>query len=61
VVEFLVEDVDEARRTLESWGVEFLGPTGHADDGNSWAHFRAPDGNVYGLTGHPGHPSHLRG
>ena len=56
--EFLVGDVAAARAELEALGAEPLGPVHHADDGNSWAHFRAPDGHVYGLTSHPGHRDH---
>jgi len=55
---FLVDDVSAARAELEAEGIEFIGPIGRADDGNSWSHFRAPDGSVYELTAQPGHPSH---
>jgi predicted enzyme related to lactoylglutathione lyase len=49
VPEFLVDDVAEARAELEAAGVELLGPiSGTATEG--WLHFRAPDGNVYGVT-----------
>jgi catechol 2,3-dioxygenase-like lactoylglutathione lyase family enzyme len=49
VPEFLVDDVAEARGELEAAGVELLGPVGGtAREG--WLHFRAPDGNVYGVT-----------
>lgn len=46
VVAFLVDDVAEARATMEAAGVEFIGPIQHAD-GKSWGHFRAPDGTVF--------------
>jgi catechol 2,3-dioxygenase-like lactoylglutathione lyase family enzyme len=49
VVEFLVDDVFEAARELEAAGVELLGEPG-GDAEQAWLHFRAPDGNVYGLT-----------
>src|SRR5262245_344509 len=55
---FLVEDVVAARAELEAQGIEFIGPVRTADDGNSWSHFRAPDGHVYELTEQPGHPAH---
>jgi catechol 2,3-dioxygenase-like lactoylglutathione lyase family enzyme len=49
VPEFLVDDVEEARAELVAAGVELLGQGGGtAKEG--WLHFRAPDGNVYGVT-----------
>jgi len=49
VPEFLVDDVVAAAAELEAAGVEVLGPPkGTPEEG--WVHFRAPDGNVYGLT-----------
>ena len=49
VPEFLVDDLQAAAAELEDAGVELLGPIqGTAEQG--WLHFRAPDGNVYGLT-----------
>src|SRR5439155_19989900 len=49
VPEFLVEDFAAATQELRDSGVELLGePVVEADGG--WVHFRAPDGNVYGLT-----------
>ena len=50
VVEFLVDDVREARADLEGAGIEFIGPVHESDDGASWAHFTGPDGYVYGIT-----------
>jgi hypothetical protein len=49
VVEFLVDDVFDAAKELEAAGVEILGTPG-GDAEQAWLHFRAPDGNVYGLT-----------
>lgn len=52
VAEFLVDDLDAAAAELRAAGVEIVGtPGGTATDG--WLHFRAPDGNVYGLTASP--------
>ena len=51
VVEFLVDDVHAAAEELRAKGVDVWGPSGTPDDG--WVHFRAPDGNVYGLTAGP--------
>ena len=45
---FEVEDIENARLEMEEKGIEFLGPT--AGNKSRWAHFRAPDGNVYELT-----------
>jgi len=61
VGEFLVGDVEAARAAMEERGIEFIGPVHKAADGNSWSHFRAPDGHVYGITSHPGHPAHRMG
>jgi predicted enzyme related to lactoylglutathione lyase len=49
VVEFLVDDVEGARRELEERGVEVLSEI-ESGGGTSWFHFRGPDGNVYGMT-----------
>lgn len=49
VPEFLVDDLAAALTELRAAGVEILGePSLDGTDG--WLHFRAPDGNVYGLT-----------
>lgn len=52
VVEFLVDDLDAARVELEGRGVEFL-HANHTWGDFAWAHFRGPDGNVYGITSGP--------
>ena len=49
VPEFLVDDVEEAAAELRAAGVELLGPVKGTPEAR-WVHFRAPDGNVYGLT-----------
>jgi predicted enzyme related to lactoylglutathione lyase len=49
VPEFLVDDVSAALSELRAAGVEILG-TPNAGGSEGWLHFRAPDGNVYGLT-----------
>ena len=52
VPEFLVDDLAAARSELEAAGVEVLGTPKITPEGG-WLHFRAPDGNVYGLTHSP--------
>jgi len=49
-VEFLVQDIADARAVLEARGVVFLGPIQSDPAGVKWTHFRAPDGRIYGLT-----------
>lgn len=49
VPEFLVEDLAAALDELRAAGVEVLGEPNVGEAGG-WLHFRAPDGNVYGLT-----------
>jgi catechol 2,3-dioxygenase-like lactoylglutathione lyase family enzyme len=49
VAGFWVDDVPRTRAEMEVQGIDFLGPTG-TGGGYSWAHFRAPDGNVYEIT-----------
>jgi len=57
VPEFLVDDLAAALDELRGAGVEILG-TPVLGDTEGWLHFRAPDGNVYGLTTGP---SYTRG
>ncbi len=48
---FLVDDIDAARTALERGGAQFIGDVQRwKPTGDAWAHFRAPDGNVYELT-----------
>lgn len=54
VVGFLVDDVFSATDELRSAGIEILHDPEVDDHGNAWAHFRAPDGNVYEFTQDPG-------
>jgi len=49
VVALLVDDVDEARATMEAAGIEFIGPIQRAG-GTSWNHFKAPDGTVFEIV-----------
>ena len=49
VPEFLVDDLPAALAELRAAGVEILG-TPEVNNTQGWLHFRAPDGNVYGLT-----------
>ena len=48
-VGFAVTDIDEARSELEAAGIEFMAPT-QSEGEFRWAHFRAPDGNIYEIT-----------
>jgi predicted enzyme related to lactoylglutathione lyase len=50
VVGFLVDDVEAARAELKAAGGQLIGPV-HRGNGFMWAHFRAPDGNLYELQG----------
>jgi hypothetical protein len=52
VVEFLVDELEAARAELEGRGVEFL-HANHSWGDFAWAHFRGPDGNIYGITSGP--------
>ena len=52
VPEFLVEDVGVALNELHAAGIEILGEP-HVAGAHGWVHFRAPDGNVYGVTASP--------
>ena len=54
VPEFLVDDLPAALEELRAAGVEILGEP-VLQDGEGWLHFRAPDGNVYGLTAASGY------
>lgn len=54
-VDFLVDNAREVRRELEELGVPFHGPL-FGDEVQSWTHFFAPDGYLYGLTDMPDHP-----
>lgn len=50
VAGFEVDDVDSARALLEGRGVEFIHAGRDETAGVAWAHFRAPDGNLYEIT-----------
>ena len=52
VPEFLVEDLPAALEELRAANIEILGEP-HVEGTDGWLHFRAPDGNVYGLTAAP--------
>ena len=60
VPEFLVDDVAEAAAELEAAGAILLGPPQRLGQ-EQWVHFRAPDGNVYGLTSSPEYRRRARG
>lgn len=49
VVGFLVGDLSGAMDELKAAGLEILGTPFVDERGAGWAHFRAPDGNVYEL------------
>ena len=50
VAEFQVDDVEAATEELREAGVEIVfGPERSEGAGLAWTHFRAPDGNVYGV------------
>jgi catechol 2,3-dioxygenase-like lactoylglutathione lyase family enzyme len=50
VAEFQVDDVEDATEQLRSAGVEIVfGPERSEEAGLAWTHFRAPDGNIYGV------------
>ena len=51
IIAFRVDDLSEARREMESKGVELLGPVLQPREGWGWMHFRSPDGYVYQLSG----------
>jgi len=55
-IDFLVDDVREARAELEKLGLRFEGVVLDAPD-QSWTHFFAPDGHLYGLTDMHDHPA----
>lgn len=50
VAGFLVDDVISATEELRQAGIAILSGPFVFDNGVAWVHFRAPDGNVYGLT-----------
>jgi catechol 2,3-dioxygenase-like lactoylglutathione lyase family enzyme len=52
VGEFLVDDVAAARAELEGKGISFIADT-HSWGDYTWAHFKGPDGNIYGITSGP--------
>jgi predicted enzyme related to lactoylglutathione lyase len=48
-----VDDIDAARRRLESAGIEVLDEVTERDDTSAWFHYRAPDGSVQEVVGPP--------
>jgi hypothetical protein len=50
VAGFLVDDVQGATAELRRAGADSLLESEVDDSGNAWAHFRAPDGNIYEFT-----------
>lgn len=53
-----MDDLGKAMEELETAGIEILGVPVLEASGSGWAHFRAPDGNVYEITANREHPSH---
>jgi catechol 2,3-dioxygenase-like lactoylglutathione lyase family enzyme len=53
VAGFLVDDVQRATEELRSANVEILFGPATDPSGDTWVHFRAPDGNIYELTQDP--------
>lgn len=50
VAEFVVEDVEATTEELRAAGVPIVfGPERAEEVGIAWTHFRAPDGNLYGI------------
>lgn len=58
VAGFLVEDLSGAIEELADAGIEILGVPVVEASGSGWAHFRAPDGNIYEVTANREHPAH---
>jgi hypothetical protein len=54
VAGLLVDDGQGATTELRAAGVEILFESGADAGGNTWVHFRAPDGNIYERTQDPG-------
>jgi len=54
VAGFLVDDVRAAANELRANEIEILLLSEEDESGNAWAHFRAPDGNIYEFTQDPG-------
>lgn len=50
VVEFLVDDIDEATRALETKGVQFVNELHNETWGGRQAAFKDPDGNMLEVT-----------
>jgi catechol 2,3-dioxygenase-like lactoylglutathione lyase family enzyme len=50
VVAFRVEDFDAARRAATAAGVDLIGDVQRAH-GDSWQHFRTPDGTILEIIG----------
>ena len=55
IIGFEVNDMREARREMESRGVEFVGPPEAMQDGSARSQFCAPDHFIYELVCEPGH------
>jgi len=58
-VDFLVSDVEEVVKALESQGEHFEGSI-FREESQNWVNFYAPDGYMYGFTDLVDHPLHRR-
>ncbi len=50
VVGFSVDDINKARKELQSVGIDLIGDINRRSEGYAWQHFRGPDGNIHELT-----------
>jgi catechol 2,3-dioxygenase-like lactoylglutathione lyase family enzyme len=51
ILSITVDDVLQARRTMENKQTEFVAPIFDTKQGWGWTYFRAPDGHVYQIQG----------
>jgi predicted enzyme related to lactoylglutathione lyase len=51
---FLVENIEESKLKMEKSGIKFLGEIDGDPNKTQWAHFQAPDGNIYEIKSRVG-------
>lgn len=56
-VDFLVDNVEETVKELESKGIQIQGKV-YSEPSQHWANFKGPNNCYYGITNMVGHPSH---